>query len=99
MMMLDRREAGQPGLAARRHIWYKALVEKTTLYLPDELKRALRDAARRLGRAQADLVREALAAYLRAQPRPIPRSLGAGADKELAARDSEAWLRAHWNRP
>jgi hypothetical protein len=33
-------------------------MEKTTVYLPDELKRALRRAARSTGRSEADLIRE-----------------------------------------
>jgi len=74
-------------------------MDKTTLYLPDELKRALRDAARRLGRAQAELIREALTEYLRDHTRPRPQSIGAAADGRVAARDSEAWLRAHWGSP
>jgi hypothetical protein len=32
------------------------------------------------------------------QARPLPQSLGAGDDPELAARDSEDWLRQQWNR-
>ena len=71
-------------------------MEKTTLYLPDEMRLALRDAARRSGRPQAELVREALAGYLAAHARPRPRSGGAGADEGLAAADSEDWLRAQW---
>lgn len=73
-------------------------MNKTTLYLPDHLQRALRSAARRTGRRQADLVREALEVYLRQQAAPWPRSIGAGEDAELAAVDSEDWLRAQWSR-
>lgn len=71
-------------------------MEKTTFYLPDEMRHALRDAARRSGRPQAELVREALAGYLATNSRPRPRSLGAGADKAVSAADSEDWLRARW---
>lgn len=74
------------------------VVNKTTLYLPSDLQRTLREVARRTGRRQADLVREALDLYLRQQVQPQPRSIGAGEDGELAARDSEAWLKAHWGR-
>ena len=72
-------------------------MDKTTLYLPYQLRRALRDAARRTGRAQADLVREALELYLAQQPRPWPKSVGAAADGTLDARDSEDWLHAQWS--
>lgn len=33
-------------------------MEKTTVYLPEDLKRALRRAARATGRSEADLIRE-----------------------------------------
>ncbi|HET8777592.1 MAG TPA: ribbon-helix-helix protein, CopG family [Candidatus Limnocylindria bacterium] len=36
-------------------------MEKTTVYLPDDLKRALRRAARATGRSEADLIREGIA--------------------------------------
>jgi plasmid stability protein len=70
--------------------------EKTTLYLADDMRHALRDTARRSGRPQAEMVREALTGYLTANARPRPRSLGAGSDKDLSAVDSEDWLRARW---
>ena len=74
------------------------LMHKTTLYLPSDLQSALKDVARRTGRRQADIVREALEVCLREQEYPFPRSIGIGEDTELAARDSEAWLEAEWGR-
>lgn len=72
------------------------IVEKTTLYLPRELQQALRAEARRSGRPQAELVRDALREYLEERPRARPRSIGLGESGRLAGRDSEAWLREHW---
>ncbi len=72
-------------------------MRKTTLYLPEDLQRSLKEAARRTGRPEAAIIREALTEYLRDRARPEPRSIGAGEDAELAARDSEAWLRDHWD--
>ncbi len=77
-------------------VWYDNQVEKTTLYLPGELHRAIRAASARTGKPMAQLVREALQGYLSEQPPPQPRSLGMGADTELAARDSESWLEREW---
>lgn len=72
-------------------------MEKTTLYLPRELQGALRAASRRTGKAQAELVREALRAYLDELGRPKMRSIGIVRDGRLAGRDTEAWLRQHWD--
>ncbi len=77
---------------------YGDLVEKTTLYLPGELQRALRDEARRSGRPQAALVRDALRAYLSSRTRPSLTSLGLGEDPELSAREAEEWLDTEWSR-
>jgi len=71
-------------------------VDKTTLYLTPEQRRRLREAARRSGRRQADLIRAALDAYLAETPANRPRSIGAGEDEGLDAADSEAWLRERW---
>jgi len=73
-------------------------MQKTTPYLTEELQRSLKELARRTGRPDAAIVRDALAAYLQHQVRPQPRSIGAGEDTELAARDSAAWLRERWQR-
>ena len=56
----------------------------------------LRDVARRTGQTQAKVVRAALEAYIRPLRQPRPQSVGVGEDAGLAARDSEAWLSAHW---
>ena len=73
-------------------------MEKTTLYLPEELAAALREASRRIGSSQADLVREALRLYLRHHRPDPPRSLGLGEDPHLAATDAEEWLAGEWDR-
>jgi hypothetical protein len=46
---------------------------KTTVYLPDDLKRALTTAARRQHRSEADLLREAVARLVGEAPAPAPR--------------------------
>ena len=73
-------------------------VEKTTLYLPVDLQRALKDQARRSGRPQAELVREALRSYLDAAATPQPASIGLGEDDGLTARESKDWLAGEWSR-
>lgn len=69
---------------------------KTTLYLTPGLRGWLREAARRTGRRQADVNRSALDAYLEVGQANRPRSVGAGEDEALEARDAEAWLRDRW---
>ena len=69
---------------------------KTTLYLPVDLQRALRDEAKRSGSSQAELVREALVRFLGSRARPLPSSIGFASDGSLAGRDSEEWLRESW---
>ena len=73
-------------------------MEKTTIYLPGEIQRALRDEGRRSGRAQAELIREALGEYLAKRPHPLPRSVGVAADGTVTGRRSEAWIRRQWSR-
>jgi predicted transcriptional regulator len=71
-------------------------MEKTTVYLDATLHRQIRELAQRYGRPQAEVIREALERYVQAQERPMPRSIGSGADGTIGARESEAWLRAEW---
>lgn len=48
-------------------------MQKTTVYLPDELKRALEHVAADQGRSEAELIREAVQAITRGERRPRPR--------------------------
>jgi len=71
-------------------------MDKTTLYLTPELRRRLRETARRTGRRQADMIRSALDAYLDEGPMNRPRSIGSGEDGALDAGETERWLRERW---
>ena len=74
-------------------------MEKTTVYLPEMLQRALKEAARAENKPQAALVRAALEEYLERRERPPLRSLGLGEDEGLSGADSEGWIEAEWGRP
>ena len=90
---------GRPALAAVDicHMWHHDLrMDKTTIYLTDIQRRRLREAARRTGRRQADVIRSALDAYLDGEEPIRPRSIGAGSDEALGAADTEAWLEERW---
>ena len=75
-------------------------MEKTTLYLPAEIQIALRDAAKRAGKPQAELVREALTRYLADQPRPMPKSIGSAKGLTLGIELTEvgAWIEREMER-
>ena len=57
-------------LAAIYGIWQALPVEKTTVYVDQHVKRELEALAKRVGRPQAELFREALVQYLDRQKRP-----------------------------
>ena len=48
-------------------------MKKTTVYLPDDLKAALRRAAAERGQSEAELVRKAVEDLVRGSARPRPR--------------------------
>ncbi|HLN06790.1 MAG TPA: CopG family transcriptional regulator [Acidimicrobiales bacterium] len=48
-------------------------MDKTTVYLPEELKRDLRRMAAASGRSEADLIREAITTLTRGADQPRPR--------------------------
>lgn len=48
-------------------------MRRTTVYLPDDLKRALEAAAAARGCSEAELIREAIQALTAATPPPRPR--------------------------
>ena len=76
---------------------YGSHMTKTTVYLTDDLAAALAGAAQRVGRPQAELIREALQSYLSALPQPKLLSVGLGSDDQLSAEESEDWLRSRWS--
>ena len=71
-------------------------MEKTTVYLPGELQRSLVAMAKREGRSQARIIRDALESYLSGRAPVRLRSLGAGSDDVVSGATSEEWLRKNW---
>lgn len=76
---------------------YDNPVKKTTVYLPDAMHTAVREAASREGRSQSDLIRAAVELYLERCERPWPQSIGMLSDPELSGRDAKAWVRRAWD--
>ena len=76
------------------------MMRRTTVFLPDETAEALQEAARRLGRPQSELLREALEEYLPRHARPWPESVAAGRHHVagVTARNAKASVRAEWDR-
>ncbi len=58
------------GARASRYVWYMYGMQKTTVYLPDDLKRALEQAAASRGCSEAELIREAVRALTGGAARP-----------------------------
>ncbi|MBA2556724.1 MAG: ribbon-helix-helix protein, CopG family [Chloroflexi bacterium] len=66
-------------------------MEKTTVYLPRALKRALEETARRRQVSEAELIREGVAAITRDEPPPQPTiPLFASGQPDLARNVEEA---------
>jgi hypothetical protein len=73
------------------HIWYHTYMVKTTVYLPESLKRRLQRLAKRLGRSEAQLIRDAVERAVQEQQIPPPTlPLFASNDPRLAERVDEA---------
>jgi ribbon-helix-helix CopG family protein len=65
-------------------------MNKTTVYLPDELKSALARAARRTGKSEAELIREGVELAIAQGEPPRPRlPLFASGQHDLAQRVDE----------
>ncbi len=73
-------------------------MERTTVYLPRELKLSIKAAAKRKGSSEAEFIREALASYV-AEPsnkRPWPKSIASASSGEVPARELDDWLAENW---
>lgn len=71
-------------------------MDKTTIYIPTTLHVELKAIARRSGRPQSEVIREALAAYVEQQERPWPKSIGMAEEGSVSGADYEDWLAEHW---
>lgn len=72
-------------------MWYHTYMNKTTVYLPDELKQAVARIAIGTGRSEADVIREAIGELARTSQRPRPRGgLFASGDPSLSDSVDEA---------
>ncbi len=75
-------------------------MERTTVYLPTELKLALKAAARRHGSSEAKIIREAVARYI-AEPdveRSLPKSIGIANSGRIQSEHLDEWLEENWKR-
>ena len=66
-------------------------MNKTTVYLPEDLKQSLQRMAAVTGRSEAELIREAVAARVRVSDHPRPRGqLFTSGDSSFAEHAAEA---------
>jgi Arc/MetJ-type ribon-helix-helix transcriptional regulator len=80
------------------YVVYGAAVHKTTVYLPEDMRRRLDAVARDSGQSQAEVIRAALRAYLDERSEPLPASIGRYRGGAFAAQDDEEVLAATWGR-
>lgn len=71
-------------------------MEKTTVYLPTEIKMSIKASAKRQGASEAHVIREALAAYVAAEPRELPSVFGSVSDGGVTSENYEDWLAENW---
>ena len=71
-------------------------MQKTTIYLPDELATTISVAAKRTGTSKANLIRKAIVKYVETLEPPKLKSAGMISSGELQSDDVEDWLAKHW---
>ncbi|MEX2238250.1 MAG: CopG family transcriptional regulator [Dehalococcoidia bacterium] len=78
-------------------------MEKTTIYLPEDLKGRLRYLARRRNESEAQVVRDALVAWVTTaeEDQPLPQWVGS-INEELvpgvSSSNAKSWIRENWAR-
>jgi hypothetical protein len=80
----------------RATLWYLVAMEKTTLYLPRDLLARYAALSRRQQRSEAEIMREALEAYVHDEDQPLPSWVGKLDDDEVTSENFDEWLRANW---
>lgn len=71
-------------------------MEETTVSIPDDIKRPLKVSAKRLRVTEAQIIREALAAYVAVEPRELPSVFGSESDGTVISENSQEWLAENW---
>ncbi len=71
-------------------------MEETTVSIPDDIKRSLKVSAKRLRVTEAQIIREALAAYVAVEPRELPSVFGSESDGTVISEDYQEWLAENW---
>lgn len=73
-------------------------MERTTVYLPLELKVSIKALAKRKGSSEAEVIRNALTHYVSEEDREglWPKSIGMISDGEVQADRFDEWLAENW---
>lgn len=73
-------------------------MERTTVYLPLELKVSIKAVAKRKGSSEADVIRDALPRYVDEENRERlwPQSFGMISDGEVPSEKFDEWLAENW---
>ncbi len=73
-------------------------MERTTIYLPLELKISIKAAAKRRRSSEAEVIRDALTRYLSEEELAElrPKSIGMISDGEVQAEHFDEWLAKNW---
>ncbi len=72
-------------------------MQRTTIFLQPELRKRVADTAKRLGRRQSDIVREAIERYADEAQSQLPASIGMIDDKTMSGANVEEY-RTDWAR-
>ena len=71
-------------------VYADVVMERTTVYLDEELKRRLKTAAARAGTSEAHMIRQALLRDLGTEEAPALRPVGRSRDGGVAERDEQS---------
>ena len=71
-------------------------METATACIPTEIKLSIKASAKRQGASEAHVIREALAAYVAAEPGELPCVFGSVSDRAVTSENYEDWLAENW---
>ncbi len=71
-------------------------MDKSAVYLPDEIVDEIKRASQSEGRSEEDIVRDAMDDYLSRRRRGLPSVFGKAKGRLFTAEESEDWLLENW---